>query len=311
MILILSPAKTLDLSPLTQVQSEHTFTSPCCSPVKTKDVASAMKRHAGKGASALSKLLGISANLASTAVQYWDDFLIDKSSDEILTGSKPAIFSFSGAAYQGLNINDGICENTDAMGYLQYNLRIIDPLYGALRPLDLIQPYRLEMATKNIFDVKEDKPKTLASFWQESVTSSICADLLSAQKDNCTHENIVVNLASDEYSAAVNEAELPSGTRYIKVVFQNQGRVIAVHAKKARGMMVRYLAENGIMDVEGIKGFGSEGYSIIEDQSSDCRLVFDRDKQSSNPKKKAVVKRSRATKGDSMVGSKKGRSKAK
>lgn len=306
MILILSPAKTLDLSPLTHAQSQHTFTSPCCSLVNTRDVASAMKKHAKKGGSAFSKLLGISANLASTAIQYWDDFRIDSPSDEII-GSKPAIFSFSGAAYQGLSINDGICENADAVNYLQSNLRIIDPLYGTLKPLDLMQPYRLEMATKNIFDVKEDKPKTLASFWQESVTSSICGDLLSAENN----EKVVVNLASDEYAAAVNEAAFPSGTKYIKIVFQNQGRVIAVHAKKARGMMVRYLAENGIENVEGMKGFNSEGYSLIEEQSSDLRLVFDRDKQSSKPKKKAAVKRSKAAKETTMRVSKKTRSKAK
>merc|ERR1712071_285381 len=158
-MMILSPAKTLDLTPYLKDSYKETFpipTRPCCDIDKTNKIANAMKL---KNKSSLEKLLGISPKLADTAHKYWKDF---STKDSITSNSaknknieKPAIFSFSGAAYQGLQAstfldNPSSTQTSRALSYLQSNLAIIDPLYGVLRPMDLMQPYRLEMATKGL-----------------------------------------------------------------------------------------------------------------------------------------------------------------
>jgi cytoplasmic iron level regulating protein YaaA (DUF328/UPF0246 family) len=155
---------------------------------------------------------------------------------------------------------------------MQRNLRIIDPLYGVLRPLDVMQPYRLEMSTKMVFP-KHDKTK-LADFWKPAVCSYLSNDL-----SNSRENLILLNLASDEYAAAVDAGLLPEGTQHVKVVFWEQGRTIAIHAKRARGLMVRYLAEAEVQDLEGVKRFDKEGYSLVAMKSDHTILVFDRTKQ--------------------------------
>lgn len=190
---------------------------------------------------------------------------------------KPCIYAFSGTAYNGLKAST---LEQDSMDYLQHNLRIIDPLYGVLRPLDTLQPYRLEMATRNVFS--DDKTTKLASFWKPSVTKRLSQDLESRDGS----EMIMLNLASDEYSAAVDEKALPGGTQYIRIVFWEQGRVVAVHAKRARGLMARYLAETQATNLDHVKAFNVEGYAFVEKESDDTTLVFDRKKQAG--KKRAV-----------------------
>lgn len=256
---ILSPAKTLDLKPYT---GKLTPTSADCEMERTLQVAKAVKNCKN-----LKKLLGVSDNIAGTAKGYWEAFSEDETSRHGDETVKPCIFSFSGAAYQGLQI--GSCTDND-IGYLQENLRIVDPLYGALRPLDRLQPYRLEMATKGIFG---DKTK-LADFWRESVTAHLSKDL--KKRDS----QVLLNLASDEYSAAVDPKALPKSTRYIKVVFQEEGRVIAVHAKRARGLMVRYLAQSNAQTLDDVRAFDEEGYRLDEKASDESTIVFNRKKGS-------------------------------
>ena len=192
---------------------------------------------------------------------------------------KPCIFSFAGAAYQGLQV--ATCSD-EALMYMQNNLRIVDPLYGVLRPLDLIQPYRLEMATKKAFPDAETVK--LSDFWKSSVCAFLSRDL-SRREDK-----ILLNLASDEYSAAVDGASLPSGTRFIKIVFWDDGRTIAFHAKRARGLMVRYLAMNSVDTIEGIQNFTDEGYFFVASKSDDATFVFDRRKPSCTQKHKQATK---------------------
>lgn len=141
------------------------------------------------------------------------------------------------------------------------------------------------MATKKTFP-KDDKLK-MAEYWKPSVCDFLSKDL--APRDN----KILLNLASDEYSAAVDESSLPEGTQYIKIVFWEEGRTIAVHAKRARGLMVRYLAENAIQDLEAVQDFDIEGYSFVKGKSDETTFVFNRKKQ---PKKVAAKKNTAATK---------------
>jgi uncharacterized protein len=171
------------------------------------------------------------------------------------------------------------------MEYMQQNLRVIDPLYGILKPLDVMQPYRLEMATKHVFP---DKSTKLSDWWKPCITARLGKDL------EARSNKMLLNLASDEYSIAVDSSELPEGTRYMKVVFWEEGRAIAVHAKKARGMMVRFIAENNVQDIAGVQGFDKEGYSFVKEQSDATTLVFDR-------KKQASVKKPPITKGKASL----------
>ena len=274
-MMILSPAKSLDLSPWKDASLQPSQAD--CDPSKTQEVAQLMKkRKEGE----LGKLLGISANLAKTAKDYWNDF--DPAADT--PSSKPCIYAFSGAAYQGLQIHE--CDEA-AVSYMQKCLRIVDPLYGALRPLDQIQPYRLEMATRGVLT---DKKIKLADYWSPSVTQHIARDLETFE------DPILLNLASDEYSAAVDESALPENARYIKVVFKENGRVIAVHAKRARGMMVRYVAERQATSLDQVKEFAEEGYSFQEDASDETTLVFDREKQAAAAKRKTGGGAAKSTK---------------
>lgn len=275
--MILSPAKTLDLSSTPEKFASLALTMPSCNVSKTRKVAEAMKK---RKETELGKLLGISSNLAKTAHQYWKDFELDHTSKKKSNNlQKPCIFAFSGVAFVGL---EATLLEEPALEYLQENLSIIDPLYGALRPLDLIQPYRLEMATRNVLPSTKEK---LADWWKPAVTQSICSQLTSS---SCP---ILLNLASDEYSAAVDAALLPEHARYIKIVFWEQGRVVAVHAKRARGLMVRYLAVHQITDEQGIQQFNEEGYHFVPSKSTETSFVFDRTKQ----EKKKPVKRKSST----------------
>jgi cytoplasmic iron level regulating protein YaaA (DUF328/UPF0246 family) len=133
---------------------------------------------------------------------------------------------------------------------MQKCLRIVDPVYGLLRPLDRIQPYRLEMATRGVF--KDDKTIQLAYFWTISVTDSLSEEL------EAFSDPLLLNLASDKYSAALDESRLPNSARYIKVIFGENGRVVSVHTKRARGLMVRYIAESQGTSIDDIKEFAEE-----------------------------------------------------
>lgn len=179
--------------------------------------------------------------------------------------------------------------------------------------MDLMQPYRLEMATKGLFGTAEKgkngkraKAVVLSEFWKPAVTSFLKKEM-SGRKG--TDDSILLNLASDEYSSAVDSKMLVTSkdeggdgdddegdnkdgpaVKIIKVDFKEEGKVISVHAKRARGLMVRYLALNNIQTLEGIKEFNEEGYKFVEEKSTDDTLYFDRTKQPPKPKEKAPPK---------------------
>ena len=300
-LMILSPAKTLDLtSPLPPwlLESNLPLTQPDCCLEKTQAIATYMK---GLSLSALTKLLQVSASLGQTAAEYWRNFrVLDNHTDDddksttttVLVQTKPCIYTYSGAAYQGLDIYNHDMTR-DEIRYLQHHLRVLSAVYGLLRPLDPIQPYRLEMGTALPLlltpdDAKQQQPIKLARYWSEAVTNRLAEELRQDSSDDNDNPPIVLNLASDEYAAAVDMTQLSLSCRCIKVIFQeSQGRVVAVHAKRARGRLVRYMALQAIDTVGGIRAFDGEGYQFVESLSNETTLVFRR--TAAAPKKKRAA----------------------
>jgi len=259
LLAILSPAKTLDLEPglWKEENTPIVWTQPSCDVEKRRQVIDAMKQHANKQPHQhLGKLLGLSAKLTQVARSYW--LAMGTTTSEF--PKKPCGFAFDGVAYKGLDISN---LSKDSVEYLQEHLRTVDPLYGWLKPMDVIEAYRLEMATRGVFDngTKTKKTQGLAKFWKPAIRESIQQEEQELQPPN---KIVIVNLASDEYSAAV---DWPN-QQMVKVIFRHAGRVLAVHAKRARGLMARYMAENNVTDLDGLTGFDLEGYSFQPDQSS-------------------------------------------
>lgn len=171
----------------------------------------------------------------------------------------PAIFAYDGIQYQYMGVSS---LDDDMIEYLQDNLRIISGFYGLLRPLDRVTPYRLEMQAK----VQIDNIKGLYDYWGKKIYDAIIDD-----------SHIIVNLASKEYSKAV-EKYLSTEDKFITCTFAQleKAKIVqkATYAKMARGYMVRYMAENNVKDIEGIKKFDSMGYSFNQDLSSEDEFVF-------------------------------------
>jgi hypothetical protein len=176
--------------------------------------------------------------------------------------SKQAIYAFKGDVYSGLDV-DTIQE--DKFEYMQNNLRIISGFYGLLRPFDKILPYRLEMGTK----LKNSKGKNLYEFWGDKITALLSEDILNK-------DDHLVNLASNEYfkSIKVNSIESNVITPTFKEFKNGTYKTIAIYAKKARGMMSRYIIENELEDVEDIKTFNNENYTFDDSLSNSSNFTF-------------------------------------
>jgi len=183
-----------------------------------------------------------------------------------LDNARQAILAFKGDVYTGLDAQSLSAEDFD---YAQQHLRILSGLYGVLRPLDLMQPYRLEMGTK----LDNPKGKNLYEFWGERLTQSL-NQCLAEQKSK-----VLLNLASNEYFKAVKPKQL-DGT-LINVDFKDfkndQYKIISFYAKKARGIMARYVIQHKIDSVEALKDFTEQGYYYSTEQSKPDHLVFLRD----------------------------------
>ena len=207
----------------------------------------------------LSKLMKISDKLSELNWQRNQEWSLPFTSEN----ARPAVFTFDGDVYKGL---DAFSLSDDKIEKLQNSLRILSGLYGILKPLDLMQAYRLEMGTK--FPVGE--AKNLHSYWKPFVTKSLNTDL--------EENELFVNLASNEYYAAVNTKELNAEivTPIFKDWKNDKLKVISFYAKKARGLMVRYIIDKDATTIEDIKGFDYEGYSFSEENSnlSKNELVF-------------------------------------
>ena len=183
-----------------------------------------------------------------------------------LENARQAIYAFKGDVYTGL---DAYSLTSKEMVYAQQHLRILSGLYGLLRPLDLMQPYRLEMGTK----FANSSGKNLYEFWGDVITDQINS-LTEA-------DDIILNLASNEYFKAVNQKKTKGNV--ITPVFKDQKngqfKIISFYAKKARGMMAAYVIKNQIDSIDGVKGFDVAGYQFKPEMSKKNELVFTREEQ--------------------------------
>lgn len=214
----------------------------------------------------LKKLMKVSDKLADLTLKTYQQFSIEKNINKI---SSPSIYSFKGDVYDAFDINSFSFADIE---YMQDNLRIISGLYGVLRPLDLIQNYRLEMATILPIDNGKIKVKNLYQFWYQHITKSLNELILN--KNNPS----LINLASSEYFKVIDKAELKSNI--ITPIFKenikdtDNYKIIAIHSKKARGVMAQYILKNRIKTINDIKDFSGLGYKFSKKDSNDNDLVF-------------------------------------
>ena len=214
----------------------------------------------------LKELMKISDKLSDLTYKNYQEFIIDANVNK---GASPAIYSFKGDVYESFNINN--FSSADLI-YIQDNLRIISGLYGILKPLDLIQVYRLEMAMKLSIKINNIKVSSLYQFWHKHLTKSL-NELLS-QKNNSN----LINLASGEYFKIIDKAELQGNI--ITPIFKENIKgtddynIVSVYSKKARGAMAQYILKNRIETINDIKDFSCLGYKISKRYSNDNNLVF-------------------------------------
>ncbi len=207
----------------------------------------------------LSELMSISPSLAELNYQRNNSWQLPFNS----SNSRQAIYAFNGDVYKGI---DAYSIKEEKVALLQDTVRIISGLYGLLKPLDLIQPYRLEMGTK----MPVGASKNLYEFWRRKLTESISQELKDGE--------IFLNLASNEYIKAIDTKVLktPMITANFKQLKDGNYKTIAIFSKRARGLMIRYIIDNNIDSINGIKSFNSDGYLYTESLSSSNVLIFTR-----------------------------------
>jgi len=251
MITLLSPAKTLDYSE----DGKHGYTMPRLVDDSLRLVTNLKKKNSKK----LQKLMSISQDLADLNVERYDQFTAHFTE----ANSKPAVLAFKGDVYQGLDADTFTKKD---MEFAQNHLRILSGLYGLLRPLDLMQPYRLEMGTS----LKTTRGKNLYEFWKTRIT-----DLLNEDLEK--HDNkVILNLASNEYFKSIQTKKLQGEIMNVNFKEDRDGtlKFISFNAKKARGLMGKYIVKNKIDQVEDLKGFDLEDYYFSEENSTEKEWLF-------------------------------------
>ena len=252
MIVLLSPAKTLDYSQEFDVQ--HT------APAFLSDSAKLIKELKVKEPKDIASLMGLSDKLATLNFDRYQSWSASKTMGN---DSKPALFVFQGDVYQGLQANTF---NKKDITFAQKHLRILSGLYGELRPLDVIKPYRLEMGTK----LPTARGKNLYKFWGTKVQENILKEL------KANKSNLVVNLASKEYFTVVGS--LPTDVDVVSPVFKDfkngEYKLISFYAKKARGYMSHWIIKNKVTKPEDLKNFDAEGYKYSKKLSTESEPVF-------------------------------------
>jgi len=243
MKIVISPAKSLDFE--TKLPTEK-----YSQPQFIEQSEKLNKVLAKKKPKALSELMSISDNLAQLNWQRNQDF----STPFTQENARPAVYAFNGDVYQGLDAHTISDEKLDK---LQDLLRILSGLYGVLRPLDLIQSYRLEMGTQ----LKVGRKKNLYEFWKKDLTAHLNAELEEGE--------LFINLASNEYFGAIDEKELkvPVITPVFKDWKNDKLKIISFFAKKARGSMVRYILDTNAQTLENIRGFNYDDYIFSKEHT--------------------------------------------
>jgi cytoplasmic iron level regulating protein YaaA (DUF328/UPF0246 family) len=252
MLTILSPAKTLDFETEVRVAEET-------SPLFQKEANELVKLLREYKIDDLSKLMKVSYEIAALNVERFAHWHINGMN----TQSKQALLAFKGEVYRGLQAES---MSSDELKFAQRHLRILSGLYGVLRPLDRIQPYRLEMGTK----LENGHGKNLYDFWGEKITEQLNKDL---QKQK---EQLLINLSSNEYYKAIDKKKIQGDviTPVFKEKKGNTYKVIAVYAKKARGLMTRFIIDNRIEQSADLKAFDEGGYVFDSDLSTAKEWVF-------------------------------------
>jgi len=254
MLLMISPAKKLDMQTPAMV-AEHT------QPAFMDQAAELAGMLRMKSADELARLMKISASLAELNARRFQTWQPPFD----MANAKQALFAFRGDVYASLDADSLVPEG---INYVQHHLRILSGFYGVLRPLDLMQAYRLEMGTR----LSGKHGKDLYAFWGDTLTRALAAELSGHE------EKTLVNLASGEYARAIDMAAMPG--RVVQIHFKEHAngayRIIGVHAKRARGMMCRYAIEQKAEAPEALQGFDASGYCYREALSTDTAWVFAR-----------------------------------
>jgi cytoplasmic iron level regulating protein YaaA (DUF328/UPF0246 family) len=253
MLVVVSPAKKMNMDPVEGITPTHpTFQA------EADDLATVAR---GLSVDDLQNLMKISENLAKLNRDRFSDF------GEM--EEKPAALAFAGDTYQGL---EAASLDADEMEWAQEHFRILSGLYGVLRPLDAIQPYRLEMGSR----LKTEKGKTLYDYWGDKIAKALKAQAEEVKTDT------LVNCASQEYFGAVDLDAL--GLRVVTPVFMEDKpggpKIVSFYAKKARGAMARYIIQHRLTDPEALTEFDTGGYRYRPDMSEADAPVFVRDADS-------------------------------
>ena len=252
MKVLLSPAKSLDFK--SQLPTEKN--SFLCFEKEAEYLNSILKRKSPKE---LSDLMGVSSKIADLNYERNNDWSLPFNKKN----SRQAVYAFSGDVYRGLDVYSIDKSNID---FMQSSVRIISGLYGLIKPLDLIQPYRLEMGTKLAFDSN----KNLYNYWRKKITQQLNLELDDKEP--------ILNLASNEYFKAIDTKVIKTDvySANFKQLKNGEFKTIAIFSKKARGMMTRFIIDNNITTISDIKSFNYDGYKFHEDISSHNELIFAR-----------------------------------
>ena len=256
MLILLSPSKRLD----------YESTLPAVAPTQpallaeTKELVAALKQCSRAD---VQKLMGLSDNLAQLNYERYQHFSFPLTAEN----ARPALFAFKGDVYDHMDVADYAGPE---LAFAQQHVRILSGLYGVLRPLDLMQPYRLEMGTK----FKNARGANLYQFWQGKITQRL-NDELAAQGDD-VGDDVIVNLASTEYFSAVQPKQLNGKLLTVDFKQRKGGKLktIGLMAKRARGMMTDYIIKHKITDPAQLSAFAAGGYQYATELSTPDRMVF-------------------------------------
>lgn len=263
MLVVVSPAKNLDFeSPLPAfIDNASGGSLSSAQPLLLNNTKELVKICKTLSPADLSSMMKISDKLAILNAERFSSFEFPFTPNN----ARPAIFAFNGDVYTGL---DAKTLNEESVAFAQDHLRILSGLYGVLKPLDLMQPYRLEMGKK----INVGNTKNLYEYWGNTITQEVNKALVEQG------DNVLINLASNEYFSSIKMSNLNATvvTPHFKDEKNSKFKIISFYAKKARGLMARYIVEHKIESVKDLQQFDIDGYYFEKKESTDTDFVFKR-----------------------------------